>query len=143
MGERVELCGIPTFTDSWLKVKSTSFMVVVRSCRKLLIYCNIGPPIFFLQKLLRRRDCEMLSKAQVTSKRSRVVVSFSFQGACTDSSNRCNACSGDALFLPLILLPGTSLNVLAAQLKRLATIESKVFSMVFISAMERYALGVW
>ena len=79
----------------------------------------------------------------MTSERSRVAVSFSFQAACIDSSNRCNACSGDAPFLPPIWPFGKSSNVSAAQLKRLATIESRVFPMVFSSAMGRYALGVW
>ena len=143
MRERGEPCGISTFTDNWLKVKSTSFRVIVRSCRKLLIHCSIGPPIFLLRRLWRRRGCETLSKAPVASKRSRVAVSFSLEEACTDSSNKCNACSGDAPFFPPIRPLGKSSNVSAAQLKRLATIESRVFPMVCSSTIGRYALGLW
>ena len=143
MGGRGESCGILTFTDSWLEVKSTSFRVVLRSCRKPLIYPSMGPPIFFLRRLWRRRGCETLSKAPVTSKKNRVADSFSFQAAYTESGNRCNVCLGDALFLPPILPFGKSSNVLTVQLKRLATIESRVFLMMFSIAIGRYALGVW
>ncbi len=104
MGEKGEPYRISTFTDSWLEVKSTSFRVVVRSCRKLLIHCSIGSPIFPLRRLWRRCSCEKLSKVPVTSERSRVAVCFSFQAECTDSSGRCNACSGDAPFFPSIWL---------------------------------------
>ncbi len=79
----------------------------------------------------------------MTSKRSKIAVFSSFQAACTDSSNRFNACLGDALFLPPILPLGKSSSVSAAQLKWVVTIESRVFLMVFRSAMERYALGLW
>ena len=79
----------------------------------------------------------------MTSKRSRVAVSLSFQAVCTDSSNRCNAYSGDAPFIHPILPFGRSSNVSAAHLKRLTAIVLRVFSMVFRNSIGRYPLEMW
>ena len=142
MGNRGKPCGIAMFTNNCLEIKSISFRMMVRSCKKLLIHCSIRPPIFLLQRLWKRRDCETLSKVSVISKKSRIAIFFIFQTVYIDSSNRCNACLRDALFFSSMWLLSRNSNILAAQLKQLATIKLKVFPILFSSVIGRYALRV-